>query len=42
MIPLHEWLASQNKRQCDYCGVAVFLALIALGLIAALHLGGEA
>lgn len=41
MTSLHEWLARQNKHQCDWCGVALVLALIALGLIAALHFGGE-
>jgi hypothetical protein len=41
MTRLHEWLASQNKRQCDLCGVALALAIMALMLIGVLHLGAD-
>ena len=39
MTTLHEWLASQSKRSCDLCGVALFLDFILFGLIACLHWG---
>jgi hypothetical protein len=37
---LYHWIASQNKHQCDWCGVALALAIIALMLIGALHFEG--
>lgn len=40
MTGLHQWLASQRRKSCEWCGVAVFIALASLGLEFA-HLAGH-
>jgi len=40
MTTLHQWLASQRRKSCEWCFVAVFIAMVALAL-GFLHLMGH-
>jgi hypothetical protein len=40
MTSLHAWIAAQNAKHCDLCGVSLFLNFIQICLIVCLHWGG--